>query len=201
MSELPQEVEAAFYANALSTLADEVFLELIDQHLPSLSNCLDADEQHWLKQYQANKDYPKARKELAHSLWGKYIDLRRLDFLREAQIIEQNEQFIQIDDLIAVNAWLSGGTSIEYVGVDKMKYVLSVEFPYTKLRHRPCCVTGAVYYQHKLVPFGSALEKEVLNALAVYKENDHFEDLAALMDFLFSEEYLTVAKKLGRIEA
>jgi hypothetical protein len=197
MKKLSEIVENAFYQNILNELPDDEFLNIIEANFDNLLKIINNDYDRFTLQLLQEVKEISNRRDMVISLWGKYIDLKKLDFLRKKQIHEMKEKFIDIKKLVGVYEWISGSTSIVFIGKDEKKHNIKVNYPYDNEIVIPNCLVGAIYYDEKLVPIQSELETNIILSLKdVMSENIVLKEV---LQFLTSKAYIDLNIRIGRI--
>jgi len=197
-SKLPVEVVTALYAHLLHKLSNEDLIKIIKHNLSDLKPLIKQYDE-FIPQIIRRLELVEGdfHVDLIYSIWGESIDLKKLDKLRWNQVQENHEIFVGIKSINRCLGWLSGGTTIEYCGNDNSYHSIKVNYPFDNLKILPNKLVGAIYFDERLVPITSDLEIDILNGLNTsLLKNEEFEEV---INFIKSENYYTIAKKIGRI--
>ncbi|BDD10838.1 hypothetical protein FUAX_32700 [Fulvitalea axinellae] len=197
---LPKDLETIFIKNILFELSDKEFLAIIDSQMSNLKKYVEGEECIEIFNFfttSSNKTI-NYRKILAHSIWGKNIDLHKLDNERIKQINRKQEKFISINKIINIHDWLSGGTTITYEGVDGIEHKIVFEYPFDRFIINTASLVGSIYYDDKLVPVSSNLEGSIVKELDRFRSKGNNHALEDLLNFIQLGEYKNIANKLGR---
>lgn len=192
-----EEIEKIIIHHALHRISDE---EMENHILPKLvffeAELKDHDEYDLMNRLKKHEyeDSEEACRHI-HSLFSPLIDLRKLEKERLKQIEDNMEQYIPIKKMNSPQEWLSGTSTFEYIGIDRKKHQFVINYPYYIVVKHTLNLTGAIYLDNKMVPIRSAIENMLIEDLKKTSRGS----ATSIINFINSEQYLLIAKELGRI--
>ncbi|SED94751.1 hypothetical protein SAMN04487765_0886 [Tenacibaculum sp. MAR_2010_89] len=192
-----EEIKKIIIAHALH----QISVEELEKHIvPKLddfeADLKDHDEYNLIKRLKNHKheDSKEACWKI-HALFSPLLDMRELEEERLKQIEDTEEQYIPIKKMGSPQEWLSGTTTFEYTGMDEKKHQFIINHPYNRIIKHSLNLVGAIYLDNKIVPVRSKLECLLIEDLKKVSRGS----ATSIVDFISSEQYLQVAKELGRI--
>jgi len=192
-----EEIKKIIIGHALHQISDE---ELEKHVIPKLgdfeADLKDHDEYNLINRLK-NGEHEDSKEACwkIHALFSPILDMRKLEEERLKQIEDTKEQYIPIKKMNIPQEWLSGTTTFEYTGMDEKKHQFIINHPYDIVIKHSLNLVGAIYLDNNFVPVRSNLEYLLIEDLKKVSRGS----ATSIVNFINSEQYLQVAKELGRI--
>lgn len=186
--------------NFLGKISDEELIKYVQRNLSILPCTDDKYDTINLKRIENSTfDNFQDGKFVVDLLCSKFFELDELDEERISQIELYNEKIPTLKNITSAHKWLSGGITVNYSDENNSKHSIYLNYPIRPARIILSNIIGALYIDKRLVPVRSFLEAEIIQSLQKSDRRVDLDDaIETIISFVNSNEYIKIAKKIGR---